>query len=157
MNRNTPHIILILVFVFRVMLPIGNPLYFFSELNMGSNDLLNTLYYVSLLLEVAALVMLALGMNDPKARRISAYIAFGLPGLHYAVLLVSFLFLPAVRHFLGPVYMTVVTVAYALTAVTAYLTLRSADEMEPTDRRALPPEEINARVEALRDKLNTKP
>lgn len=155
MNRNTPHIILILVFVFRVMLPIGNPLYFFSELNMGSNDLLNTLYYVSLLLEVAALVMLALGMNDPKARRISAYIAFGLPGLHYAVLLVSFLFLPAVRHFLGPVYMTVVTVAYALTAAMAYLTLRSADEMEPTDRRALPPEEINARVEDLHDRLNT--
>ena len=99
MNRNTPHIILILVFVFRVMLPIGNPLYFFSELNMGSNDLLNTLYYVSLLLEVAALVMLALGMNDPKARRIIAYIAFGLPGLHYAAILAAFIpLLPTVPH-----------------------------------------------------------
>ena len=155
MNRNTPHIILILVFVFRVMLPIGNPLYFFSELNMGSNDLLNTLYYVSLLLEVAALVMLALGMNDPKARRISAYIAFGLPGLHYAVLLVSFLFLPAARQFIGPVFMAVLTAVYAFTAAMAYLTLRSADEMEPTDRRILPPEEINARVEDLHDRLNT--
>lgn len=154
MNRNTPHIILILVFVFRVMLPIGNPLYFFSELNMGSNDLLNTLYYVSLLLEVAALVMLALGMNDPKARRISAYIAFGLPGLHYAVLLVSFLFLPAARHFLGPVYMTVVTVAYALTAGLAYMTLRSAREMSPCERKPLPVREIDERVDALHDKLH---
>ena len=154
MNRNTPHIILILVFVFRVMLPIGNPLYFFSELNMGSNDLLNTLYIVSLLFEVAALAVLALGMNDPKARRISAYIAFGLPGLHYAVLLVFFLFLPAARHFLGPVYMTVVTVAYALTAGLAYMTLRSIEEMSPPERKALPPEEINARVDILHDKLN---
>ena len=157
MNRNTPHIILILVFVFRVMLPIGNPLYFFSELNMGSNDLLNTLYYVSLLLEVAALVMLALGMNDPKARRIGACIAFGLPGLHYAVTLVAFIILPAARQFIGPVFMAVLTAVYAFTAAMAYLTLRSADEMEPTDRKALPPEEINARVEALRDKLNNTP
>ena len=155
MNRNTPHIILILVFVFRVMLPIGNPLYFFSELNMGSNDLLNTLYYVSLLLEVAALVMLALGMNDPKARRISAYIAFGLPGLHYAVTLATFIILPAARQFIGPVFMAVLTAVYAFTAAMAYLTLRSADEMEPTDRRALTPEEINARVEDLHDRLNT--
>ena len=154
MKRNTPHIILILVFVFRVMLPIGNPLYFFSELNMGSNDLLNTLYYVSLVLEVAALVMLALGMNDPKARRISAYIAFGLPGLHYAVLLVSFLFLPAARHFLGPVYMTVVTVAYALTAGLAYMTLRSAREMSPCERKPLPVREIDERGDALHDKLH---
>lgn len=155
MNRNTPHIILILVFVSRVMLPIGNPLYFFSELNMGSNDLLNTLYYVSLLLEVAALVMLALGMNDPKARRISAYIAFGLPGLHYAVTLATFILLPAARQFIGPVFMAVLTAVYAFTAAMAYLTLRSADEMEPTDRRALSPEEINARVEDLHDRLNT--
>ena len=154
MNRNTPHIILILVFVFRVMLPIGNPLYFFSELNMGSNDLLNTLYYVSLLLEVAALVMLALGMNDPKARRISAYIAFGLPGLHYAVLLVSFLFLPAARDFLGPVFMIVLTVGYLFTAAMAYLTLRSAREMSPCERKPLPVREIDERVDVLHDKLH---
>ena len=154
MKRNTPHIILILVFVFRVMLPIGNPLYFFSELNMGSNDLLNTLYYVSLLLEVAALVMLALGMNDPKARRISAYIAFGLPGLHYAATLVSFVILPAARQFIGPVFMIVLTVGYLFTAAMAYLTLRSARDMLPCERKALPTREIDERVEVLHDKLN---
>ena len=154
MNRNTPHIILILVFVFRVMLPIGNPLYFFSELNMGSNDLLNTLYYVSLVLEVAALVMLALGMNDPKARRISAYIAFGLPGLHYAATLAAFIILPAARQFIGPVFMAVLTAVYAFTAAMAYLTLRSAREMSPCERKPLPVREIDERVYALHDKLH---
>lgn len=154
MNRNTPHIILILVFVFRVMLPIGNPLYFFSELNMGSNDLLNTLYYVSLLLEVAALVMLALGMNDPKARRISAYIAFGLPGLHYAAILAAFIILPAARQFVGPVYMIVLTVGYLFTAAMGYLTLRSAREMSPCERKPLPVREIGERVDALHDKFH---
>ena len=157
MKRNIPLIVLLLTFLLRVMLPLTNAVYFFSELTLERNGIGTTLYVASLLCEIAALVMLAVGLNDPKARRIGAYISFGLPGLHYAATLAAFIILPAARQFIGPVFMIVLTVVYLLTAAMAYLTLRSADEMEPTDRRALPPEEINARVEALRDKLNNTP
>ena len=154
MKRNIPLIVLRLTFLLRVMLPLTNAVYFFSELTLGRNGIWTTLYVASLLCEIAALVMLAVGSNDPKARRIGAYIAFGLPGLHYAVLLVSFLFLPAARQFIGPVFMAVLTAVYAFTAAMAYLTLRSAREMSPCERKPLPVREIDERVDALHDKLH---
>ena len=154
MKRNIPLIVLLLTFLLRVMLPLTNVIYFFSELSGGKNGLWTTLYVASLLCEIAALVMLALGMNDPKARRIGACIAFGLPGLHYAVTLATFILLPAARQFIGPVYMIVLTVGYLFTAAMGYLTLRSARDMLPCERKALPTREIDERVEVLHDKLN---
>ena len=48
-----------------------------------------------------------------------------------------------------------------LTAVMTALCIKGfidlKNEWNPSDRKALPPEEINARVEALRDKLNNTP
>ena len=154
MKRNIPLIVLILTFLLRVMLPLTNAVYFFGELSGGKNGLWTTLYVASLLCEIAALVMLAVGLNDPKARRIGAYIAFGLPGLHYAATLAAFIILPAVRDFLGPVFMIVLTVVYLFTAAMAYLTLRSAREMSPCESRPLPVREIDERVDALHDKLH---
>ena len=154
MKRNIPLIVLLLTFLLRVMLPLTNAVYFFSELSGGKNGLWTTLYVASLLCEIAALVMLAVGLNDPKARRISAYIAFGLPGLHYAAILAAFIILPAARQFVGPVYMIVLTVGYLFTAAMGYLTLRSARDMLPCERKALPTREIDERVEVLHDKLN---
>lgn len=154
MKRNIPLIVLLLTFLLRVMLPLTNVIYFFSELSGGKNGLWTTLYVASLLCEIAALVMLAVGLNDPKARRISAYIAFGLPGLHYAATLAAFIILPAARQFVGPVYMIVLTVGYLFTAAMGYLTLRSARDMLPCERKALPTCEIDERVEVLHDKLN---
>ena len=153
MKRNIPLIVLLLTFLLRVMLPLTNAVYFFGELSGGKNGLWTTLYVASLLCEIAALVMLALGMNDPKARRIGAYIAFGLPGLHYAAALATFILLPAARQFIGPVFMAVLTAVYAFTAAMAYLTLRSAREMSPCERKPLPVREIDERVDALHDKL----
>jgi len=157
MKRNTPLIILIITYLLRIMLPLHNVAYFLSELTLGRGGLWTTLYILSLLLEVGALVILAMGIHDPLYRRVGAYVTFGLPGLHYAVTLATFILLPAARQFIGPVFMAVLTAVYAFTAAMAYLTLRSADGMEPSDRKALPPKEINARVEVLHDKLNTKP
>ena len=154
MKRNIPLIVLLLTFLLRVMLPLTNAVYFFSELTLERNGIWTTLYVASLLCEIAALVMLALGMNDPKARRIGAYIAFGLPGLHYAATLAAFIILPAARQFVGPVYMIVLTVGYLFTAAMGYLTLRSARDMLPCERKALPTREIDERVEVLHDKLN---
>ena len=155
MKRNTPLIILLVTYLLRIMLPLHNVAYFLSELTLGRGGLWNTVFILSLLLEVGAIVILAIGLHDPLDRRVGAYVTFGLPGLHYAVTLATFILLPAARQFIGPVFMAVLTAVFAFTAAMAYLTLRSADEMEPTDRRALPPEEINARVEDLHDRLNT--
>ena len=154
MKRNIPLIVLLLTFLLRVMLPLTNTVYFFSELTLERNGIWTTLYVASLLCEIAALVMLAVGLNDPKARRIGAYIAFGLPGLHYAATLAAFIILPAARQFIGPVFMAVLTAVYAFTAAMAYLTLRSAREMSPCERRPLPVCEIDERVDALHDKLH---
>ena len=156
MKRNTPLIILLVTYLLRVMLPLTNAVYFISELTLSRSGLWTTLYILSLLLEVVAIVILAMGIQDPLYRRVGAYATFGLPGLHYAVTLATFILLPPARQFIGPVFMAVLTAVYAFTAAMAYLTLRSADGMEPSDRKTLPPEEINARVEVLRDKLNPK-
>lgn len=155
MKRNTPLIILLVTYLLRVMLPLTNAVYFISELTLSRSGLWTTLYILSLLLEVGALVILAMGIQDPLYRRVGAYVTFGLPGLHYAVTLATFIILPAARQFIGPVFMAVLTAVYAFTAAMAYLTLRSADGMEPSDRKTLSPEEINARVEDLHDRLNT--
>ena len=157
MKRNTPLIILLVTYLLRVMLPLTNAVYFISELTLSRSGLWTTLYILSLLLEVGALVILAMGIQDPLYRRVGAYVTFGLPGLHYAVTLAAFIILPAARQFIGPVFMAVLTAVYAFTAAMAYLTLRSADGMEPSDRKALPPEAIRAPVEVLHDQLNTKP
>lgn len=157
MKRNTPLIVLLVTYLLRVMLPLTNAVYFISELTLSRSGLWTTLYILSLLLEVGALVILAMGIQDPLYRRVGAYVTFGLPGLHYAVTLATFILLPAARQFIGPVFMAVLTAVYAFTAAMAYLTLRSADGMEPSDRKALSPEEINAPVEVLHDQLNTKP
>ena len=154
MKRNIPLIVLLLTFLLRVMLPLTNAVYFFSELTLERNGIWTTLYVASLLCEIAALVMLAVGLNDPKARRIGAYIAFGLPGLHYAATLAAFVILPAARQFIGPVFMVVLTAVYAFTAAMAYLTLRSAREMSPCERKPLPVREIDERVDALHDTLH---
>ena len=154
MKRNIPLIVLLLTFLLRVILPLGNVVYFLLAITLNESGLWTTLYVASLLCEIAALVMLAVGLNDPKARRIGAYVSFGLPGLHYAVTLAAFIILPAARQFIGPVYMIVLTVGYLFTAAMGYLTLRSARDMLPCERKALPTREIDERVEVLHDKLN---
>ena len=130
MKRNIPLIALILAFLFRIMIPITNSLYFFGELTLGRDGLWKTLYIASLLLEVAAVALLAVGLNVTKTRRMGSLIAMGLSGLHYAAMLIPFIILPAARRFMGPVYMIVLTVMAAVTLGLAYLTLRSADEPE---------------------------
>ena len=154
MKRNIPLIVLLLTFLLRVMLPLHNVAYFLAELTLGRGGLWNTVFILSLLLEVGAIVILAIGLHDPLYRRVGAYVTFGLPGLHYAVTLAAFILLPAARQFIGPVYMIVLTVGYLFTAAMGYLTLRSARDMLPCERKALPTCEIDERVEVLHDKLN---
>ena len=60
--------------------------------------------------------------------------------------------LPLSMHLAIPLLLTAVMMALC---IKGFIDLKN--EWNPSDRKALPPEEINARVEALRDKLNTKP
>ena len=148
MNRNIPLITLILTFMLRIMVPLTNSLYFFGELTLDRDGLWKTLYILSLVGEVAAVALLAVGLNAAKARRIGAYIALGLPSLHYLATLAAFILLPAAREFIGPVYMIVLTVAVAFTAAMGYLTLRSANSMEMAEREAIPASESDTPAEA---------
>ena len=148
MNRNIPLITLILTFMLRIMVPLTNSLYFFGELTLDRDGLWKTLYILSLVCEVAAVAMLAVGLNAVKARRIGAYITLGLPSLHYVATLAVFILLPAAREFIGPVYMVVLTVAVAFTAAMGYLTLRSANSMEMAEREAIPASESDTPAEA---------
>ncbi len=157
MKRNTPLALLLVTYLLRIMLPLANAVYLLSELLLDREGPWKLFYIVSCLLEIMTLAVLCNGIRNPVSRRAGAYITFGLPGLHYAVTLALFIILPAARQFIGPVFMAVLTAVYAFTAAMAYLTLRSADGMEPSDRKALSPEEINAPVEVLHDQLNTKP
>ena len=157
MNRNAPSVILIVTFVLRIVMPIGNAVYFLSEILHGNSDLWFTLFIVSLSLEAGVVIMLAMGLNDPCYRRIGAYITLVLPVLHYAVIMASVILLPAARRFITPVYPVVLTVACAVTVALGYMTLRSADGMFPSERKALPANEIDACVKSLHDKLNGTP
>ena len=148
MNRNIPLITLILTFMLRIMVPLTNSLYFFGELTLDRDGLWKTLYILSLVGEVAAVALLAVGLNAAKVRRIGAYIALGLPSLHYLATLAAFILLPAAREFIGPVYMIVLTVAVAFTAAMGYLTLRSANSMEMAEREAIPASESDTPAEA---------
>ena len=152
MKRNTPLTVLMTIFLLRLMFPVTNAVYFLSELTLSKDGLWHTLYIVSLLCEVAALMVLALGMNDPKFRRIGAYVTFGLPGLHYAITLAAFIILPAARDFLGFVFMGLLTVVYLFTAGMGYLILRSVDDMPPYERKPLPARENEEGAEELQDK-----
>ena len=133
MNRNIPLLVLIIIFLFRVIFPVGNSLYLFGELTSAGSNRFTIFYIVSLFLEVATLVMMVAGMHDPKARRIGAYVAFGLPGLHYAAVLVGFLISAAARQFIGIAFMAVLTAASVIIAALAYMTLRSVGDMEPAE------------------------
>ena len=60
--------------------------------------------------------------------------------------------LPLSMHLAIPLLLTAVMMALC---IKGFIDLKN--EWNPSDRRALPPEEIDARVEALRDKLNNMP
>ena len=128
MNPNNPHIVLIGVFLSRIMLPVTNGFYILSEFTAGQGGLWSTLATVNFFLEMIVLMALVIGFHSSELRRAGAYITFGLTGVHYALIMIHVIFFPDVRYFIGPVFPIVLTVAYAVTAVLGYLTLRGIDE-----------------------------
>ena len=99
------------------------------------------------LLRLSPLVLGVVGFWHRAPRKLALILATVSTGLELICSLLIALIMTAI-----PLLLTAVMTALC---IKGFIDLKN--EWNPSDRKALPPEEINARVEALRDKLNTKP
>jgi hypothetical protein len=99
------------------------------------------------LLRLSPLVLGVVGFWHRAPRKLALILATVSTGLELICSLLLALFMNAI-----PLLLTAVMTALC---IKGFIDLKN--EWNPSDRKALPPEEINARVEALRDKLNNTP
>ena len=99
------------------------------------------------LLRVSPIVLGVVGFWHRTPRKLALILATVSTGLELICSLLLALFITAI-----PLLLTAVMTALC---IKGFIDLKN--EWNPSDRMALPPEEINARVEALRDKLNNTP
>ena len=100
-----------------------------------------------ILLRVSPIVLGVVGFWHRAPRKLALILATVSTGLELICSLLLALFITAI-----PLLLTAVMTALC---IKGFIDLKN--EWNPSDRKALPPEEINARVEALRDKLNNTP
>lgn len=99
------------------------------------------------LLRLSPLVLGVVGFWHRAPRKLALILATVSTGLELICSLLIALIMTAI-----PLLLTAVMTALC---IKGFIDLKN--EWNPSDRKALPPEEINARVEALRDKLNNTP
>ena len=99
------------------------------------------------LLRVSPLVLGVVGFWHRAPRKLALILATVSTGVELICSLLIALIMTAI-----PLLLTAVMTALC---IKGFIDLKN--EWNPSDRKALPPEEINARVEALRDKLNNTP
>ena len=99
------------------------------------------------LLRLSPIVLGVVGFWHRAPRKLALILATVSTGLELICSLLLALFMNAI-----PLLLTAVMTALC---IKGFIDLKN--EWNPSDRKALPPEEINARVEALRDKLNNTP
>ena len=99
------------------------------------------------LLRLSPLVLGVVGFWHRVPRKLALILATVSTGLELICSLLIALIMTAI-----PLLLTAVMTALC---IKGFIDLKN--EWNPSDRKALPPEEINARVEALRDKLNNTP
>ena len=100
-----------------------------------------------ILLRVSPIVLGVVGFWHRAPRKLALILATVSTGLELICSLLLALFITVI-----PLLLTAVMTALC---IKGFIDLKN--EWNPSDRKALPPEEINARVEALRDKLNNTP
>ena len=100
-----------------------------------------------ILLRVSPIVLGVVGFWHRAPRKLALILATVSTGLELICSLLLALFITVI-----PLLLTAVMTALC---IKGFIDLKN--EWDPSDRKALPPEEINARVEALRDKLNNTP
>jgi hypothetical protein len=99
------------------------------------------------LLRLSPLVLGVVGFWHRVPRKLALILATVSTGLELICSLLIALIMTAI-----PLLLTAIMTALC---IKGFIDLKN--EWNPSDRKALPPEEINARVEALRDKLNNTP
>lgn len=129
MKKNIYQILLSVTFLFRIMVPIGNAAYLMCMLNTGKDTGWVAVFVVALLLEVAVMLAAGVGFRSPTARRWGAYGAFALIMIHFVAFMALYVFHPACRQALTPLYMILFTVASILMLSIANGSLLSVAEM----------------------------
>ena len=113
MKKNIYQTLLPLVFLLRIMFPIGNAAYLMC-LTKGKDSLWLAVFVASLLLEVAAMLTVAKGFHTPQSRRQGVMGVMALLGTHLVAFWGLYLFNPACRQALELLYMLLLTAGTAL-------------------------------------------
>jgi len=111
MKKNIYQILLSVAFLFRIMVPIGNAAYLMCMLNTGKDTGWTVVFVVATLLEVAVMLAAGAGLQSPAARRWGAYGTFALTIIHFMAFVTLYVFHPACRQALTPLYMVLFTAA----------------------------------------------
>ena len=142
MKKNIYQILLSVTFLFRIMVPIGNAAYLLCMLSVGKDSAWDVIYVVAVLLEVACMMAAGAGIRSPLARRAGAYGAFALVMIHFLAFMGLYVFHPACRQALTPLYMILFTLASILMLSIANASLLSVAEMSDPSKDSPVQEEI---------------
>ncbi|MBR6781864.1 MAG: hypothetical protein IKM33_01535 [Clostridia bacterium] len=110
MKKNIYQTLLSVTFLFRIMVPIGNAAYLMCLISTGKDSVWVAVYVAAILLEVAVMMAVGAGLQSPAARRLGAYGAFALATIHFVAFMALYVFHPACRQVLTPLYMILLTV-----------------------------------------------
>ena len=143
MKKDIPQILLFLTFLLRIMIPIGNAAYLMCMLSTGKDSVWKMIYVVAVLAEIALMLAVGAGFRFPKARRVGAYGAFALVIIHFVAFMGLYVFHPACRQVLTPLYMILFTLASILMLSFANGSLLSVAEMSVSVKESAPQEEAS--------------
>ena len=143
MKKNIYQILLSVTFLFRIMVPIGNAAYLMCMLSVGKDSAWDVIYVVAVLLEVACMMAAGAGIRSPLARRAGAYGAFALVMIHFVAFMGLYVFHPACRQALTPLYMILFTLASILMLSIANASLLSVAEISAPAKESAPQEEAS--------------
>ena len=143
MKKNIYQILLSVAFLFRMMVPLGNAAYLMCMLSVGKDSAWDVIYVVAVLLEVACMMAAGAGIRSPLARRAGAYGAFALVMIHFLAFMGLYVFHPACRQALTPLYMILFTLASILMLSIANASLLSVAEISAPAKESAPQEEAS--------------
>ena len=127
MKKNIYQTLLPVVFLLRIMFPIGNAAYLMC-LSKGKDSVWLAVFVASLLLELAAMLTLAKGSPIPLSRRQGGMGVMALLGTHLVAFWGLYLFNSACRQALTLLYMILLTAGYALLIYLVYRSMQSIEE-----------------------------
>ena len=143
MKKNIYQILLSVTFLFQIIVPIGNAAYLMCMLSTGKDTGWTAVFVATILLEVAVVMTVGAGLQSPVARRWGAYGAFAITTINFAAFVALYVFHPACRQVLTPLYMILFTVASICLLSIANGSLLSVAEMSVPVKESAPQEEAS--------------